>query len=1036
MFGRFRRYRIFVAILVIPLLIIVFSGRRSQPEYKNRQNGLGTNTWGENDWRGADRLSEDQLAPRPNPVKDWLKWAKKSDKTVLVTGGAGSLGHTLIEELVRQRYAVHAADIVPRPVTLPASVVYHRVDVTGSGVHELLHWTQFDGIIHLAAVSLEQWCAPKYDQCEHVNVGGTGSLMASIQELITTSKDKSGLLGWKKGRSVPWILYASSTDVYGNGEQGTVDEGTATDPVTTIGKTKLAGEGLVRDLFAMLGQSSAAEMTNQTPKEGISTLRGAIVRFSDVYGYRRAINTPAAFIPRLLQHAISSLPIQFSSDVPPMDLLHVSDAIDGLMRIIERLQDPVAGTPSLETFQLVKGSKRWAPEEIVDVIRVELNTESPLRDIGDHKATLVGVSEYSNQHARDVLDWTPYTELANGLARATSDLARESAEYATTFLNNHCPLYATGDSAGIPALPEDERNLNLYKLHNCTVNIGFDHSGWLHHLKCEDGKHCIADDKRVVSYNWNQTVWIIKLAPNAPKLSNGRTLLKFWQENGMGYLGLRKDEVEKGGHVTWQLFHDDDPVPHIDTFEVEVSDESSALRIMIPGKEGKQVSAISNGEATEFKLEPVSYTGESHYDMRLAMLCCQSEGDWPLLLDDHESADIRFGDDGQIAFNSSRRLHLCERAHASRKYFADVADATEKGTFLSTTVKKTTHQPDNWALKALPACWNDCNSPTICMQTGSCRCVQADNCPRRRENPLIAIGNGLRPLSDKAESVLGEFGGYDKLLRHMVNKVDWRDLLLPEARDYIQAHPDFIKIHVVDGYPRQQEIESADCHKLADTHCFSADSIIYKAMRHLSVSPDDADLIVLPVYQHCTGADFILHEVWHYAATTIKGIDEQTKPVSMMMTHDWGICLAFTWEVWESREKNGEGVPKLYPDHILKNSLIWSVMGDWDTRCYRPSQDVVVPARTCNSYKLVERFPDVDHIQPARDRPQLINWSGTFWGTGKSERLRLTCHRGGVADEELHEGKGPQSVFYDWADYMTNLNSAVFCPQPKGIAGE
>jgi len=109
-------------------------------------------------------------------------------------------------------------------------------------------------------------------------------------------------------------------------------------------------------------------------------------------------------------------------------------------------------------------------------------------------------------------------------------------------------------------------------------------------------------------------------------------------------------------------------------------------------------------------------------------------------------------------------------------------------------------------------------------------------------------------------------------------------------------------------------------------------------------------------------------------------------------------------------------------------------MGDYDSPCYRPAQDVVIPARTCQSISLKEHFPTVETVKPMRERPNLMTWSGTYWGTGKSERLRLTCNRGGVGKKELVPGGGPQDNFAAW-DYMNDLTNARFCPQPRGIAG-
>lgn len=270
-----------------------------------------------------------------------------------------------------------------------------------------------------------------------------------------------------------------------------------------------------------------------------------------------------------------------------------------------------------------------------------------------------------------------------------------------------------------------------------------------------------------------------------------------------------------------------------------------------------------------------------------------------------ESADVRFGSTGQIPFNASRRSHLCDRASDAVRYasarlaaYHDLSEVPE----MKEAPRKVSWRPHSWALRELPTCWNDCDSPTICVQTGSCRCVQADDCPPRRENPLLLLSQRSSPSSGRSESPstlagshLGSLAGYSPILAEAVSHIDWRDILLPHAREALQANPDFIKIHIADGYDGQTEIEAAECHKLQSTHCFSADNVLYRAMRHLSVPAEEADLVVLPVYQHCTGAPFALHDVMHYASETIPGIKEKTKPVSVVMTHDWGICIAFSW---------------------------------------------------------------------------------------------------------------------------------------------
>lgn len=135
-------------------------------------------------------------------------------------------------------------------------------------------------------------------------------------------------------------------------------------------------------------------------------------------------------------------------------------------------------------------------------------------------------------------------------------------------------------------------------------------------------------------------------------------------------------------------------------------------------------------------------------------------------------------------------------------------------------------------------------------------------------------------------------------------------------------------------------------------------------------------------------------------------------------------------EIWGARDKN-----TLHPDWLLDDFLVFSVMGDYDSPCYRPAQDVVIPARSCKSISLRENFESIERVKPASERPHLITWSGTHWGTGKSDRLRLTCDRGGAGLKELIPGGGPQSSFMH-KEYMHELTNARFCPQPRGIAGK
>nr|XP_019006535.1 uncharacterized protein I203_00124 [Kwoniella mangroviensis CBS 8507]OCF69996.1 hypothetical protein I203_00124 [Kwoniella mangroviensis CBS 8507] len=967
---------------------------------------------------GVSKLDEEEEKWEPD-MGDWLGWKQDKRRTLLVTGGAGQIGQSLIPTL-SQEYAIHVIDIAPRPPTFSKSVIYHRESIlpSSSALSHLFSSTSFDGVIHLASVSLKSWCEPKENECHEVNVGGIKAVLDQIEKTI--SKNKKRVWGQTK---TPWIILASSMEVYPQ-EEG-VSEVSGKNPKSALGRTKLAAETALEE--------TVNNAIGETP------LHGMILRFSEIYGYPHYNSIPESFIPSLLTNALTSLPIQYNSDTPSLDLLHIDDAIKGILKAVSRIEDnsKLGIRNEVEEFNLVYG-KRWQPQDIVELVRTETRSMSPLRDIGDKHSTLL--PDFSRGLAGEVLGWEPEISAPVGLGLALQELSEEIAEYSRKWHQSHCsptPDFPSEDNYLIDHFVEDERNRDLSKLDKCTVNLAFDHEGWLHHVKCEDGQHCTADGQKVTAMNWNQSVFIVHRVLGGVKKE--RTVrVVFEEEKGMGHLGYRKNEQTE--EVGLELFDRDTTEGQIE-FDIEADRHASYLRLLIPDT-GKQIHALSNttDSSTWFTLEPTTRWIDPHFDMRMNVLCCPSEGDWPLLLDDYESADLRFGSTGQIPFNSSRRLHLCGQAEQAVMYNFDRLSAAKQAVNKvendqEAHVWKGEHgvntkiSPHSWALKDLPACYNDCNSPAICVQTGTCKCVQADHCQSKKENPILSLYPVVTSeISSNTKSHLGSLAGYSSILVNSVNKTDWRDILLPQARDALMIDPDFIKVHVADGYKGQDEIEASDCHKLQTKHCFSADSIMYKALRHMQVPAEEAELVVIPVYQQCKGTKFLLHDGVHHAMENIPGVKSGEKTMALVLTHDWGICVAFSWYIWSAREQ------PLYPDWILNNVLVWSVMGDYDSPCYRPHQDVVIPARTCQSINLRDHFPDVQHIKPVRERSHLLTWSGTYWGTGKSDRLRLTCDRGGAGEKELIKGKGPQSSFENW-DYMNDLNDARFCPQPRGIAG-
>jgi hypothetical protein len=170
------------------------------------------------------------------------------------------------------------------------------------------------------------------------------------------------------------------------------------------------------------------------------------------------------------------------------------------------------------------------------------------------------------------------------------------------------------------------KNKELWRLDGCTANIAFNRDGFLDYVKCPvqedatDGK-CTVDNQKVTSYNWGAEVFYIRRQGAGRK--DGRVVVRFEEEKGRGFLALPLEN----GAPEFSLVKDSTEGKV--TFDLEVAPDSSYLRLMLP--EGQQVRAVADSaaEQTVFRLD-----APTEYDLRLNLLCCPREGDWPLLEDD------------------------------------------------------------------------------------------------------------------------------------------------------------------------------------------------------------------------------------------------------------------------------------------------------------------------------------------------------------------------------------------------------------------
>jgi nucleoside-diphosphate-sugar epimerase len=365
------------------------------------------------------------------------------------------------------------------------------------------------GIIHLAGISRDIWCASRPAECEALNVKGTTNLFEALDEATRSVS----------GSRRPWFLHFSSLDVY-EAETGVVPR--ELEGLTPLGRSKVRAERALEEAYHthLSHLSSSSSDADAPPGEGIRTI---ILRPSTIYGHPTDIQD--RLVPALVRNALADLPVQVMHD-RPVDFIEVGDALDGVVGAVERLmgreavqetkmeqlagekrQLPVSG-PMFETYDLVSGYTA-TPKQLLDMIMRLTQSLSPIQDYTTQPTTtkLPLMTLDPSPSLRSKLGFQPSVSLDQGIAGYVSTVRQSVTDWARDYLGAECPESRPyGDPMVIH--DADRRNKNIQRLAGCTANIGVNHDGWIHHVKCGDST-CDADNIKTSSYNWNQSIFTI-----------------------------------------------------------------------------------------------------------------------------------------------------------------------------------------------------------------------------------------------------------------------------------------------------------------------------------------------------------------------------------------------------------------------------------------------------------------------------------------------------------------------------------------------
>jgi UDP-glucose 4-epimerase len=284
---------------------------------------------------------------------------------VLVTGGAGFLGTHVCRALASAGHAVTCVDLVRCRDPRVAGEI-------GSVTAPEERWFRGrDAVIHLAAVLGVARTERNRRMTLEINIAGTRN--------VSDACDQAG---------VRHLVYASSSEVYGDAEETPTPESAALQPQSVYAVAKLAGEEYVR--------------SGRTP--------WTIVRPFNAYGPGQREDFVVA---RFIRQALAGEPLTIYGDgFQTRAFCHAADLARAFVAVVE---NPAARGP---IFNLGNGAEPVTMRELAR--RVIAETEgttsrcvegapdrSPSREI---RARCPDISR-----ARAILGWTPRIDLDHGL---------------------------------------------------------------------------------------------------------------------------------------------------------------------------------------------------------------------------------------------------------------------------------------------------------------------------------------------------------------------------------------------------------------------------------------------------------------------------------------------------------------------------------------------------------------------------------------------------------------------------------------------
>ena len=305
-----------------------------------------------------------------------VSWSKQLTQRILITGSEGLIGRVVREDLAANGYLIKGLDL--------RGLNDERGDVCNAA-HVANAVASCDGVLHLAAVSRVVWGERDPEHCWATNIGGLRNVLEAAQSNVRR----------------PWVIFASSREVYGQPELLPATEDTPLAPVNVYARSKVEGERLV-------------QLARQ------SGLQTAVIRLSNVFG--RSHDHADRVVPAFARAAVAGQPLRVDGPSHTFDFTHVEDVSRGIVSLIQRF---TAGDDCVEPIHFVSGQATTLGE--LAALAIEIASSSSSVVTAPPRNFDVARFYGTHQRATTTLNWTPRVPLRDGLAKLIADFQPEAS---------------------------------------------------------------------------------------------------------------------------------------------------------------------------------------------------------------------------------------------------------------------------------------------------------------------------------------------------------------------------------------------------------------------------------------------------------------------------------------------------------------------------------------------------------------------------------------------------------------------------------